>query len=211
MMIQKVSVYGSLCKADEMPDGTLRVEGIASAETVDSAGETILASAMRDAIPSFMNQGRGSLREMHRADIAAGTVDEVDVGDDGFTRVVCTVVDNNSIRKIKKKVLRGLSVGGRVLERDKKNSKIITKVAWTELSLVDRPCCSEAVLLAKALPAEPLGQRPAPGGTDQMEPVRSLGDLTEAEVADFLARLPAEQRAQVIIMAVRRAGVGRKF
>lgn len=209
--LETISVFGALTKAEQLDDGTLRIEGVASAEVVDSAGETILASAMKAAIPSFMRGGKGALREMHDK-IAAGTVDEVTVDEaTGETRIVGTVVDESTIRKIKASVLRGLSVGGKVLARDPKNRKIITKVDWTELSCVDRPCCSAAVLLAKAMPAKALGQQPVGGGTDQMEPVESVGSLTEAQVRDFLAGLDQEARALLIIQAVRLAGARKKF
>jgi hypothetical protein len=114
---------------------------------------------MRDAIPGFLGKdGIGALREMH-GNIAAGTVDEVYVDDkSGETRIVGTVVDFGTIRKIRARVLRGLSLGGRVLARDPKNQKIITKVEWTELSAVDRPAAlQEAIDKALASGAVPDG------------------------------------------------------
>ena len=145
-----------------------------------------------------MNGGKGSLREMHRADIAAGTVDEVSVDDDGYTRVVCSVVDEGSIRKLRKGVLRGLSVGGRVLKRDEKNSKIITKVSWSELSLVDRPCCSEAIILAKAAPAAPLSGLHSITG----DPMSALTQLSPAELEALVQQLPQSDRALLQIYAI---------
>jgi hypothetical protein len=207
--MNKISVFGSLSKVDENDDGTLRIEGIASSEVVDSAGETILASAMKAAIPSFMKGGKGALREMHDK-IAAGTVDEVYVDDaTGETRIVATVVDLGTVRKIRASVLRGLSVGGRVISRDPKNPKVITKVDWTELSVVDRPCCAEAVILAKAATAKPLGQQTITG--DPMAPVTSIGALTEEDVAEYMSRMTNEDRATLIISAIMRSGAGRKY
>jgi hypothetical protein len=210
--MNKISVYGDIRKAEEQDDGTLCIEGIASAEVVDSAGETILASAMKAAIPGFLGKaGVGALREMHQ-NIAAGRVDSVTVDDDtGETRIVGTVVDPGTIRKVKASVLRGLSVGGRVLARDKKNPKIITKVDWTELSCVERPCCSAAVILAKATPAAPLGQKPVAGGTNDMAPVVSVGSLSQEDVAAYLAQLSNEDRAALLIHAIMRAGLGRRY
>src|SRR5689334_15203186 len=62
LMLQKViSVFGELTKADQQDDGTLKIAGTASAEVVDAAGEIVLASAMKAAIPGFLNAGKGSL------------------------------------------------------------------------------------------------------------------------------------------------------
>ena len=77
---------------------------------------------------------------MHSAASAAGTVDEVEFDDKTkTTKVVATVVDKGAIDKVVKGVYKGLSVGGRTLERHADNHKVITKVSWLELSLVDRP------------------------------------------------------------------------
>lgn len=208
-MLQKISVFGELTKADQQDDGTLRIEGIASAEVVDSAGEIVLASAMKAAVPGFMNGGRGSLRLMHRADVAAGTVDSVEVDDaTGETRITGTVVDESVVKSVRMKVLRGLSIGGKVLARDPKNPKVITKVDWRELSLVDRPACSASVLLVKAAALDP---EPTEGGTDDMAPVQDLGQLTEEQVAAYLGSLPREEAARLMVQAVIRAKIGRVY
>ena len=134
------SLYAPLSKVEKKSDGTLRIRGVASSETVDHDGEVILASAMKAAIPGFLAHGTGSLREMHSAASAAGTVDEVEFDDKTkTTKIVATVVDKGAIDKTIKGVYKGLSIGGRTLERHADNHKIITKVNWLELSLVDRP------------------------------------------------------------------------
>ena len=134
------SLYAPLSKVEKKSDGTLRIRGVASSETVDHDGEVILASAMKAAIPGFLAHGTGALREMHRADAAAGTVDEVEFDDKTkTTKIVASVVDKGAIDKVVKGVYKGLSIGGRTLERHPDNNKVITKVSWLELSLVDRP------------------------------------------------------------------------
>jgi hypothetical protein len=199
--VNKISVFGALTKADAADDGTLKIEGIASAEVVDSAGEIVLASAMKAAIPGFLNEGKGALRVMHRSDIAAGCVDSVEVDETtGETRISGTVVDSNVIFKIRKKVLRGLSIGGRITSRDPNNSKVITGVDWRELSLVDRPACGASVLLAKASAASPPGQEPVAGG-----------ELAPDQVAAYLSTLNNEDRAKLLITAILRTGTGRKY
>jgi hypothetical protein len=134
------SIYAPLSKVEKKSDGTLRIRGVASSETVDADGEIILASAMKQAIPGFLAHGTGALREMHSASSAAGTVDEVAFDDKTkTTKIVASMVDKGAIDKVIKGVYKGLSVGGRVVERLAENAKVISKVNWLELSLVDRP------------------------------------------------------------------------
>lgn len=136
-------LFGSLLKAEENDDGTLTVEGIASAESVDAAGETVLGDAMRDALPDFFEHGTGNLREMHQL-LAAGTVDAAETNADGETRISATVVDPIAVQKVKAGVYKGFSIGGKVLARDPKDRKVITKIRLIEISLVDRPCNPDA-------------------------------------------------------------------
>src|SRR5882762_5090540 len=76
---------------------------------------------------------------------AAGTTLEAEVGDDGMTRIVAHVVDPVAVAKVKNKVYRGFSIGGRVTQRDAANPKTITGLVLSEISLVDRPANPEAV------------------------------------------------------------------
>jgi hypothetical protein len=135
-----------LLKVEDGDDGTLKVSGIASSEAKDRSDETITADAMRKALPDFFAHGTGNLREMHQLN-AAGTVDEASVDEDtNKTLISTTVVDPIAVLKVRTGVYKGFSVGGRVLERDPKNRKIITKISLNEISLVDRPANPEAVI-----------------------------------------------------------------
>jgi hypothetical protein len=89
--------YGPLQKIEKRDDGTLRVSGIASTESIDADGEVVTSSAMKAALPGFFRHGTGALREMHQP-IAAGTVDEAEV-DGNVTRIVATVVDKEASRR----------------------------------------------------------------------------------------------------------------
>jgi hypothetical protein len=144
-MSARFRLFGRLRKVEEDDDGTLHVTGIASTETPDSAGEIVTADAIRKALPDFMSLGTGALREMHGLS-AAGKVDRAEIDDANRTVIEGTVVDPVAIKKVQTGVYKGFSIGGRVLARDSKNSKIITKIALNEISLVDRPANSEAVL-----------------------------------------------------------------
>lgn len=134
-----------LSKVEDAADGTVRVVGIASTEATDSDGEIIKASAMDAALPDYFRHGTGALREMHQP-IAAGTVDEADVGKNGHTTIMATVVDPIAILKVRTGVYKGFSIGGRVTGRDPDDRNIITGIRLSEISLVDRPANAEAVM-----------------------------------------------------------------
>jgi hypothetical protein len=140
----KINLWGNIQKVDEQDDGTIIVSGIASTEAIDSAGEIVRAEALREAIPTYLSDFP-ALREMHGAHAAGSTV-AMEVGDDNVTRIEALVTDPTSILKVKKKTLRGFSIGGRVTKRDPNNRKIITGVDLHEVSLVDRPACPDAKL-----------------------------------------------------------------
>lgn len=134
--------YGSITKSEDMGDGTLEVSGFASTESKDSDGETILASAMKAAIPDYMKFG--AVREMHKND-AAGTAISIEVQPDGRTFFVAHVVDPIAVKKVQTGVYKGFSIGGKVQSRDDLNKSIITGLRLTEVSLVDRPANDGAV------------------------------------------------------------------
>ena len=135
-------LYGAIEKVEPQDDGTVRVHGIATSETVDDQDEIVRADAIRAALPDYMRFP--ALREMHQLS-AAGTTLEAEVGDDGKTRIVAHVVDPVAVAKVKNKVYRGFSIGGRVTQRDAANSKAITGLVLNENSLVDRPANPAAV------------------------------------------------------------------
>jgi hypothetical protein len=135
-------LYGAIEKVEPQDDGTVRVHGIATSETVDDQGEIVRADAIRAALPDYMRFP--ALREMHQLS-AAGTTLEAEVGDDGTTRIVAHVVDPVAVAKVKNQVYRGFSIGGRVTQRDVGNPKAITGLVLSEISLVDRPANPEAV------------------------------------------------------------------
>src|SRR5467141_849731 len=135
-------LYGAIEKVEPQDDGTVRVHGIATSETVDDQDEIVRADAMRAALPEYMRFP--ALREMHQLS-AAGTTLEAEVGDDGTTRIVAHVVDPVAVAKVKNQVYRGFSIGGRVTQRDPGNPKAITGLVLSEISLVDRPANPEAV------------------------------------------------------------------
>lgn len=135
-------LYAEISKMEQQDDGTIKVWGYASSESVDSDGETITAEAMKAAIPDYMKFG--AVREMH-SKIAAGTAIEINVEDDGRTFFGAHVVDPVAVKKVQTGVYKGFSIGGSVTARDELNKSVIKGVKLTEISLVDRPANPDAV------------------------------------------------------------------
>jgi hypothetical protein len=138
----KMRLYGTIQKIEPLDDGSLRVFGIASSESVDDQNEVVRADAMRAAIPDYLKFP--ALREMHGLS-AAGSTTEIGVDDDGVTRIVCHVVDPVAILKVRSQTYRGFSIGGKVTQRDPDNCRIVTGIALQEISLVDRPSNPDAI------------------------------------------------------------------
>src|SRR6266566_4830080 len=134
--VSTMRLYGAIEKIEPLDDGTVRVHGIASTEAVDDQGEIVRASAMRAAIPNYMRFP--AVREMHQLS-AAGTTLEAQVGDDNVTRIVAHVVDPVAVAKVKNRVYRGFSIGGRVTQRESGDPKTITGLLLNEISFVERP------------------------------------------------------------------------
>ena len=173
-----MKLFGNISKVNENEDGTLTVEGIASSESVDSDGEVILADAIKGSIGDYMKFG--ALREMHQ-NIAAGTTLSMKVADDGQTHIEALVVDPVSVKKVLAGVLKGFSIGGKVLKRNSEKRNIIEQLKLTEVSLVDRPANPDAMITLYK--ADTIGDEP---DEDEVE-VKEIGtpDRTE-EVAKSL-------------------------
>ena len=137
----------------------------------DAHGETILKSAIEDALADYLEFA--NIREMHQLS-AVGTTEEASVDDKGLY-IGAKVVDDTAWGKVTSGVYKGFSVGGKVLARDPKDKKIITKILLTEISLVDRPSNPEARFdVWKAAGSAVDRHRSGNGdaGQDQLERVR---------------------------------------
>jgi hypothetical protein len=177
-----VRIFAPLAKATEQDDGTLTVEGFASTESVDKAGEIVTAAAIEAALPDFFQHGSGPLREMHQLK-AAGRVDKAVVDSKKRTWIRATVIDPLAIKKILARVYNGLSIGGKTLARDRKNPKMITKLRLDEVSLVDTPANPDALFeIVKASDAQ-------------------RDSLQSTIVKDVLASMSADDRAMTVTKA----------
>ena len=137
-----MKLYGEISKTEVQEDGTLKVEGFASSEAVDSDGEIVTAEAMKAALPDYMKFG--AVREMHQSK-AAGTALEASVQDDGRTYFKAHIVDTEAVKKVNAGVYKGFSIGGKVTSRDELKKTTVTGLKLVEISLVDRPANQEAV------------------------------------------------------------------
>lgn len=188
MSLDRFRRFANISKVDELEDGTVRVFGIASSEDVDSDGEIILADAMKAATAGYLKWG--AIREMHQANKAAGTALEAEVRDDGKTYIGVHVVDPDAVAKVKTRVYKGFSIGGKVLSRDAANKKIITGIDWIETSLVDRPANPSAeILVVKAeapitapdeVPVDPKTETPTVDNVEKsIWTLRNFADLLQ--------------------------------
>src|SRR5438552_15855456 len=117
------------------------VWGYASTEAEDDQGEVIRREALAAALADYMRFA--NIREMHQPS-AVGVATEAAVDDHGLY-LGARIVDAEAWDKVVAGVYKGFSIGGRVTARDPADRKIITGLALTEISVVDRPANHEAV------------------------------------------------------------------
>jgi phage head maturation protease len=117
------------------------VWGYASTEALDDQGEIVKREALEAALGAYMRFA--NIREMHRPS-AVGVAKEAAVDDRGLY-IAAKIVDHEAWEKVVNGVYKGFSIGGRVTARDPAERSVITGLALTEISIVDRPANPEAV------------------------------------------------------------------
>lgn len=137
-------IYTPFSKVD---DEQRMVWGYVSSESVDSQGDIVLKEAIKKAWNDYMEFA--NVREMHQPS-AVGVTKEYSHDDTG-TYVGVKVVDDNAWKKVKEKVYKGFSIGGRVTKRTKGT---IESLILCEISLVDRPANPLAVFDAYKVDGE---------------------------------------------------------
>lgn len=151
-MKNRIRLFGTITKMEDLEDGTIIVKGIASSEVVDSQGEVVTKEAMKAAIPDYMKFG--AIREMHQP-MAAGTALKCEVNAAGETELEAHIVDPVAVLKCRENVYKGFSIGGKVKGRDEVNKNTINALRLTEISLVDVPANPSATFaIGKAEDAE---------------------------------------------------------
>lgn len=131
-------IFAQFAKIDEEQR---MVFGYATTEKRDQQGEIVRLAAVEAALPDYMRFA--NIREMHQP-WAVGTAEEASVDGVGFW-IGAHVVDDDAWKKVKAKVYKGFSIGGKVTGRDPLDRSIITGLELTEVSIVDRPANPDAV------------------------------------------------------------------
>ena len=117
------------------------VWGYASTEAEDEQGEVIRRDALAAALEDYMRFA--NIREMHQPS-AVGIAEEAAIDDKGLY-LGARIVDTDAWQKVVAGVYKGFSIGGHVTTRDPADRNIVTGLALSEISVVDRPANPEAV------------------------------------------------------------------
>jgi len=154
-MSDDIQLFADFCKIDEE---ARQVFGYASTPTRDAQGEIMSIDALKAALPAYLSFP--TVREMHQPS-AAGVGIAATLDENGLY-FGAQVVDDQAWRKVKAKVYRGFSVGGKITKRDPADRSIITGIALHEISLVDRPSNPDAKFdLVKRAPDGQLRVQPS--------------------------------------------------
>lgn len=156
--VATAATYAPIVKFEELDNGNLLVYGKATDDTLDSDEQICDPAWLETAMPQWFKYG--NVREQH-SNIAAGVAVEYDHKEDGHY-IAVEVVDANSQKKVKAKVLKGFSIGirrPRVVKDNKAAGGRIVDGEIVEVSLVDRPANPSCVLtVAKTADAGTLVQ-----------------------------------------------------
>jgi len=115
------------------------VYGYASTPDLDSQGEIIKLSAIKKALPGYLQFP--TIREMHQAK-AVGVTKEAKVDEKGLY-IGAKVVDKAAWELVKEGVYKAFSIGGDVVKRV---GHVISELELIEISLVDVPANKAAVI-----------------------------------------------------------------
>lgn len=178
--------------AGDEPDAEAHiVYGIASTAIVDDQpgvwegqrydGDMVDPAGMAEAIRDYW----GNIRAMHDDGVeAVGTAIDVFTADDGRTYLIAKVIDPDAWQKVRERVYKGFSIGGRVLKAilkrlpDGRVIRRILKLLLTEISLVDRPANPEAAILVfkrSVMNDDTKKDQPASGPLAELETLAKAG------------------------------------
>lgn len=114
--------------------------GYASTDTRDSDGDVITRKAIETALPDYLKWS--NIREMHQLS-AVGTTETSKMDGKGLY-IGAKIIDDSAWNKVKAKVYKGFSIGGRATKRAEGDPSTITGLELVEISLVDRPANPDA-------------------------------------------------------------------
>lgn len=196
--------WAPITKTEEQDDGTLMVYGPAASSDLDRDQQRLNADWLDRAMPEWAQIG--NIREQHDAKRAVGVGVGLSKADDGQHHIAAHIVDDQAIKKIKAKVLKGFSVGIKnprvVLGKADAPGGEVVDGSICEISVVDRPCNPNTLFeIAKA------------DGAGALEAVEDAGvvEKTDAEAfgipADVYDALPEGVRTALTSLAAAGAAV----
>jgi hypothetical protein len=145
------STFAPITKTVDQDDGSLLVYGKATDDSLDLDDQRCDAGWLKTAMPEWFQWG--NIREQHRTDSAIGKAIEHEASEDGHY-ITARIVDPLAVVKTKAGIFTGFSIGIRkpkIVKSPSARNGLITGGLITEISLVDRPANSNAILtLCKA-------------------------------------------------------------
>jgi hypothetical protein len=196
--------YAGIIKSERQEDGTLKVYGKATDDSIDIDQQICDSDWLKKAMPDWFTTG-GNIREQHSS-IAAGVATDYEEKADGHY-ITALVVDPVSVKKVETGVLKGFSIGirgPRVVRDTKAAGGRIVDGQIIEVSIVDRPANPNAkLMLAKAadggeLMAVEQTSIPTPADVFKSAPeevVAAAEALADASVAEETPVVEAEAPA----------------
>jgi len=154
--MDNASVFAGIEKTVDQDDGSLLVYGKATDDSLDLDDQRCDADWLKTAMPAWFGTGHGvggNIREQHRADSAIGKAIEHEAATDGHY-ITARIVDPLAVAKTRAGIFTGFSIGIRrpkIVKSPTAPNGLINGGTITEVSLVDRPANSNAILtLCKA-------------------------------------------------------------
>src|SRR6266536_277985 len=151
--------WAEITKVEDREDGTVMVYGPVADSGLDRDKQRLNRQWLDQAMPAWMAEG-GNIREQHDPTRAVGVGVGLTKGDvDDVHLLAAHVIDDQAVRKVKAKVLKGFSVGIKeprvqMGKADAPNGEVVGG-RIIEVSLVDRPSNPRTLFtLAKADGAE---------------------------------------------------------
>lgn len=186
--------FAPIAKTVEQDDGSLLVYGKATDDSLDLDEQRCDAGWLKMAMPAWFGTGTGiggNIRAQHRADSAVGKAIEHEAAADGHY-ITAKIVDREAIAKTRAGVFTGFSIGIRrpkIVKSDLARNGVINGGTITEISLVDRPANSNAILTLCKAASE--GWEGAPADLDEERGLVKCEELVVDKAADTDTDAPA--------------------
>ena len=205
--------YAGIIKSEKQDDGTIKVYGKATDDSIDIDQQICDEEWLKEAMPHWFKTG-GNIREQHSS-IAAGVATDYEHKADGHY-IEAHIVDPVSVKKIEAGVLKGFSIGirsPRVIRDAKASGGRIVGGQIVEVSVVDRPANSNAKMtIAKAVDgelvevAQEFSERPTPASiANAMN--KSVENPTSGETStriDLMSNIEIATKAAGLIAEIKK-------